>query len=208
MLTIAVFGSGRGSNFEAILTAMKRGTIPGARIACIISNNSSAGILQLALHNSLPAYHLSQKQFGTEQLFIDRMLAILREHEVNLIALAGYMKLLPSRVIAQYRNRIINIHPALLPKFGGKGMYGHHVHEAVIASGEKESGATVHMVDEVYDHGVIVLQKTVPVLPTDTPDSLAARILQVEHEIYPEAIRRLARGEFITPANAAAAMSS
>ena len=208
MLTIAVFGSGRGSNFEAILTAMNGGTIPGARIACVISNNSSAGILELAVHYSLPAYHLSQKHFGTEELFVDRMLAILRGHEVNLIALAGYMKLLPPVVVAQYRNRIINIHPALLPKFGGKGMYGHHVHEAVLAAGERESGATVHMVDEIFDHGTIVLQKAVPVLPDDTPDSLQARILQVEHEIYPEAIRRLARGEVPTPANAAAAMSS
>lgn len=208
MLTIAVFGSGRGSNFEAILTAMKQGTIPGARIACVISNISSAGILELARQNSLPAYHLSVKQFASDKEFIDRTLALLEEHEVNFIVLAGYMKLLPPPVVARYRNRIVNIHPALLPKFGGNGMYGHHVHEAVIAAGEKESGATVHVVDEIYDHGTIVLQKSVPVMPGDTPESLAARVLAVEHEIYPEAIRRLARGESAAPARTVTAVHS
>jgi len=208
MLTIAVFGSGRGSNFEAILTAIKQGTMPGARIACVISNNSTAGILELARQNSLPAYHLSVKQFASDKEFIDRTLALLEEHEVNFIVLAGYMKLLPQPVITQYRNRIVNIHPALLPKFGGKGMYGHHVHEAVIAAGEKESGATVHVVDEVYDHGMIVLQKSVPVVPGDTPESLAARVLAVEHEIFPEAIRRLARGESAASARTLPAVHS
>jgi phosphoribosylglycinamide formyltransferase 1 len=208
MLTIAVFGSGRGSNFEAILTAMKQGTIPGARIACVISNNASAGILEAARQDSLPAYHLSARQFASDKEFVDRTLALLEDHEVNFIVLAGYMKLLPPPVVTRYRNRIVNIHPALLPKFGGKGMYGHHVHEAVIAAGEKESGATVHIVDEIYDHGTIVLQKSVPVMPGDTPESLAARVLAVEHEIYPEAIRRLARGESATPARTVPAVHS
>jgi phosphoribosylglycinamide formyltransferase-1 len=208
MLTIAVFGSGRGSNFEAILTAMNQGTIPGARIACVISNNPTAGILELARQNSLPAYHLSAKQFASDKEFVGRTLALLEEHEVNFVVLAGYMKLLPPPVVTRYRNRIVNIHPALLPKFGGKGMYGHHVHEAVIAAGEKESGATVHVVDEVYDHGTIVLQRSVPVMPGDTPESLAARVLAVEHEIFPEAIRRLARGESAAPARTVPAVHS
>jgi phosphoribosylglycinamide formyltransferase-1 len=109
------------------------------------------------------------------------------------------MKLLHPRIIATYRQRIINIHPALLPKFGGKGMYGHHVHEAVIRAGECESGASVHFVDEVYDHGAVILQKEVPVLPDDTPEALAARVLTVEHELYPEVVRRFARGEVAVP---------
>lgn len=199
MLNIAVFGSGRGSNFRAILTAIETGAIPEARIACVISNNSSAGILETAREHSLPAYHVSPAQFSSEEDFAGRLLTVLDEHEANLIALAGYMKLLPRRLIERYRQRIVNIHPALLPKFGGKGMYGHHVHEAVLAAGERESGATVHVVDEDYDHGPVLMQKRVPVLPGDTPETLAARVLVVEHELYPEVLRRIASGELTLP---------
>jgi phosphoribosylglycinamide formyltransferase-1 len=201
MLNIAVFGSGRGSNFKAILDAIEEGTIPGARIACVISNNSAAGILEIAHAHSIPAYHLSQKNSPGEEAFAQTLLEVLQSHTVNLIVLAGYMKLLHPRIIATYRQRIINIHPALLPKFGGKGMYGHHVHEAVIRAGERESGASVHFVDEVYDHGTVILQKKVPVLPDDTPEALAARVLTVEHELYPEVVRRFARGEVAVPQN-------
>lgn len=197
MLNIAVFGSGRGSNFQSILTAINEGTIPGGHIACVISNNSGAGILEIARTHGLPAYHLRSKGFPSEEEFVDRLLAVLRSHDTNLIVLAGYMKLLDPRIIGTYRNCIINIHPALLPRFGGKGMYGIHVHEAVIASGSPVSGATVHVVDEVYDRGAILLQKTVTVFPDDTPATLAARVLDIEHEIYPEVIRRIARGEIV-----------
>lgn len=110
------------------------------------------------------------------------------EHKVNLIVLAGYMKLLPIEIVRKYRNRILNIHPALLPKYGGKGMYGMNVHNAVIESGDRISGATVHFVDEIFDHGVILIQRTVPVLPEDDPESLATRVLEVEHQILPNAV--------------------
>lgn len=202
MLNIAVFGSGRGSNFQAILAAIENGTIPEARIVCVISNNSSAGILQTAREHSLPAYHLSQMQYATQEAFVERILGVLDRHGASLIALAGYMKLLPLELVRRFRRRIVNIHPALLPKFGGRGMYGHHVHEAVLAAGERESGATVHLVDEVYDHGAILLQKKVPVYPADTPDTLAERVLAVEHELYPEVIRRIASGELVLSAEA------
>jgi phosphoribosylglycinamide formyltransferase 1 len=192
MLNIAVLGSGRGSNFQAILTAIQQSRIPGARIAVVISNNSGAGILEIARNNSLQAVHLSHRQFPTEDEFVDALLSLLSAHRVNFIVLAGYMKRIHPRVIQAYRHRIINIHPALLPRHGGPGMYGHHVHEAVIAAGDRFSGATVHFVDEVYDHGSIVLQKTVPVAADDTPETLAAKVLEIEHDIYPEAIRRLA----------------
>lgn len=192
MLNIAVFGSGRGSNFLSVLTAIQQGRVPGARVCCVISNNSGAGILDIAAANALPALHLSQKQFPDEEAFAEAMLSVLREHGANFIALAGYMKRIPSSVVAAYRGRIVNIHPALLPRFGGAGMYGRRVHEAVIASGETVSGATVHYVDEEYDSGAILLQRTVPVVSGDTPESLAARVLAVEHEIYPEAIRLIA----------------
>ena len=195
MLNIAVFGSGAGSNFRAILTAVQQGNIPAARISLVLSNNSGAGILGIARANALPAIHLSQKQFPDERSFADAILSALRDHDVNFIALAGYMKQVPPAVVAAYRNRIVNIHPALLPRFGGAGMYGMRVHEAVLASGEMMSGATVHYVDEEYDNGPVVMQQTVPVLPGDTPESLASRVLAAEHQLYPAAIRRIAQNE-------------
>jgi phosphoribosylglycinamide formyltransferase-1 len=192
MLRIAALGSGRGSNFKAILNAIQERKIPAARICLVISNNSSAGILEIARANSLPAIHFSQKQYPSEELFVDALLTLLREHDVNLIILAGYMKRIHPRVINAYKDRILNIHPALLPKFGGKGMYGHHVHEAVIHAGEKVTGATVHFVDEVYDHGSILLQRSIPVEPEDTAETLAAKVLKIEHQLYPEALRLIA----------------
>jgi len=198
MLRIAALGSGRGSNFKAILSAIQEKKIPAARICLVISNNSSAGILETARASSLPAIHLSQKQHPSEELFVEALLTLLRKHDINLIILAGYMKRIHPRVVKAYRNRILNIHPALLPKFGGKGMYGRHVHEAVIQAGEEFSGATVHIVDEVYDHGPVVLQKRVPVAPEDTPETLAAKVLKIEHELYPEALRLIAEGRIPT----------
>ena len=192
MLNIAVLGSGRGSNFAAVLNALTTGKIRNARITLVLSNNSTAGILEIAQAHAIPAFHLSAKQFASEEEFDGALLAALRAHDTGLIVLAGYMKRLPATVVAAYRHRIINIHPALLPEFGGQGMYGIHVHEAVLAAGGTVSGATVHLVDNDYDHGATVLQERVPVLPNDTPASLAERVLQVEHRILPEAIRLFA----------------
>ncbi len=195
MLNVAVFGSGRGSNFQSILDAMDDGRLPGMRVCLAVSNNSGAGLLEIARAHSIPALHLSRKNFPDDGSFVDAVLDALRAHGTDVIALAGYMKQVHPRIIHAFRNRIVNIHPALLPRFGGQGMYGVHVHEAVLAAGEKVSGATVHVVDEQYDHGAIVLQKSVPVLPGDTPQTLAARVLEVEHEIYPKALRLLAEGK-------------
>ena len=192
MLHLAVLGSGRGSNFQAILRAIDEGRLPSVRVCLVISNNSQAGILALAGAAGVPALHLSQKQYPSEDAFAEALAQALRSHNTELIALAGYMKRVPSRIVREYRGRILNIHPALLPKFGGQGMYGHHVHEAVIASRERESGATVHVVDEEYDRGPIVLQRKVRVSPDDTPDTLAAKVLEVEHALYPEAIGQYA----------------
>jgi phosphoribosylglycinamide formyltransferase-1 len=196
-LNIAVFASGRGSNLNAILEAVNAGKIPNSRIAVVISNNSDSGALEIARKNNLPALHCSRKQFTSDDEFTTFLLSALRSHDVNFIALAGYMKKVDTRIIREFRNRILNIHPALLPAFGGKGMYGIHVHEAVLESHQTVSGATVHLVDEDYDHGPIVLQKRVNINPTDTPESLAERILNIEHELYPEAIRLFAEGKVI-----------
>jgi phosphoribosylglycinamide formyltransferase-1 len=200
-LKIAVFASGRGSNFEAILKAIGRGEIKGASIAVVISNNSGSGALEIARNHGIPALHISRAQFDSDGAFDRKVIGTLDMYGVNFIALAGYMKMVSPAVIAKYRNRIINIHPALLPEFGGKGMYGERVHAAVIASGAKESGATVHMVDEVYDRGAIILQKRVAVSPDDTAESLAKKVLEIEHEIYPEAIRMFADGNILIKEN-------
>ena len=208
MLNIAVFGSGRGSNFSAILGAIQREEITNARIRLVVSNNPGAGILQIARVNSIPSLHISQKQFTTEKEFSAKVLDELRNYEIDFIVLAGYMKRLPAAVINRFRNRIINIHPALLPKFGGAGMYGMHVHEAVIAAGERVSGATVHFVDEEYDHGAIVMQRELDVLPGETPESLAARVLKLEHRLYPDAIRLFAEGKVINTQTEAAVFPS
>jgi len=190
-MNIGVFASGRGSNFQAILNAIQQDFLP-ARVTLVVSNKGDAGALEIARMHSLPAVHLSLKQFPDEDSFASAMLDALTKHNVQIIALAGYLKKIPSIVVRKYKNRILNIHPALLPLFGGSGMYGHHVHEAVIASGAKLSGATVHLVDEEYDRGPIVLQRAVPVEEYDTPETLAAKVLKIEHEIYPLALKAFA----------------
>ncbi len=194
MLNVVVFGSGRGSNFKAVLDAIADGSIPLARINLVISNNASAGILDIARSRTIPALHFSRTQFETESTFVAALLEILRSHGTDLVVLAGYMKRLPPPVVHAYRNRIINIHPALLPRFGGQGMYGIHVHAAVLAAQETVSGATVHLVDEEYDRGPILLQRTVPVLPDDTPETLGARVLLLEHQLLPDAVRLFSEG--------------
>ena len=185
-LSIAVFASGGGTNLQALIDASKRGILNG-EVAAVISNNSGAYALERARKENIPDYHVSGKVYPERAEFISRLFEVFDENNVSLVVLAGYMKLVPTEIIRRYRSRIINIHPALLPKYGGKGMYGINVHKAVLESGDRISGATVHIVDEIYDHGAILIQRTVPVLPEDTPESLAARVLEVEHKILPEA---------------------
>jgi phosphoribosylglycinamide formyltransferase 1 len=193
-MNIAVFASGRGSNFQAILDAIDTGFL-SARITALISNKSDAGALEIARAHDIPTSHLSQKMFQKEDALAEAMLNVLSKQRTDLIVLAGYLKKIPVQVVRRFRNHIINIHPALLPSFGGTGMYGHFVHEAVIASGVKVSGATIHLVDEEYDRGPIVMQKTVNVTLEDTPDSLADKVLKIEHELFPLAIKAFSEGK-------------
>ena len=193
-LNIAVFASGKGSNFKSILESIKLGKIRNAHIVIVVSNNPDAGALEVARENNIPILHINRRQFASDDDFNAALMSAMQKDRVNFIVLAGYMKKIDPNIIKAFKNQIVNIHPALLPKFGGKGMYGIHVHEAVIASKEKFSGASVHIVDEEYDHGPIVLQKTVQVEPDDTPETLATKVLQIEHDIYPEAIRLFAEG--------------
>ena len=192
-LFLGVFASGRGSNFEAILEAIREGRLD-AEARLLLSNEQDAGALSVAKNYGVPTAIVSKTDFTSRELFVETMLSTLKDHGVGFIALAGYMKKIPPEVILTYRNRIVNIHPALLPSFGGKGLYGYYVHEAVLARGCKITGVTVHIVDEVYDHGPIVAQRCVPVEEGDTPESLAARVLKVEHQIYAETLQLFAEG--------------
>lgn len=187
---LAVFCSGTGSNFRALYGAIADRPLDAEIVLCL-SNRSQCGAMEFAREHGITAVHLSEKQYPDYVSFVSAMLGVLREHRIENIVLAGYMRKVPEAVVAAYSERILNIHPALLPKFGGEGMYGIHVHTAVLAAGETESGATVHIVNEEYDKGRIVLQGRVPVLPSDTPETLAARVLACEHRLYPEALEKL-----------------
>lgn len=192
-LNLTVLVSGGGTNLQAIIDAIQAGRLH-ACIRVVLSSTREASALDRARRYGIPALHLARDQFPTPEAFADQFLRVLAEYQTDLIVMAGYMKKLHRRIVQAYRNRVLNIHPALLPCFGGQGMYGHHVHEAVIAAGVKVSGVTVHISDEEYDHGPIVAQRAVQVLDDDTPESLAARVLEVEHQLYPEVIQLFAEG--------------
>jgi len=180
---VAVLVSGGGTNLQALLDALHES--PLARVARVISNRPDAGALARARRAGVPATVLRDPDDAAE------LLAALGD--AHLVVLAGYLKLVPAAVISRFRGRMINIHPALLPDFGGPGMYGRRVHAAVLASGAKESGATVHFADEEFDRGAIIAQEKVRVEPGDTPDTLAARVLEAEHRLLPKVVLDLAR---------------
>jgi len=193
-LRLGLLASHGGSNLQAILDACASGRLH-AEPRAVICNNSDAPALARARRAGVPAYHLSSHTHPDCVALDKAIAATLERHRVNLVVLAGYMKKLGPITLERYRGRVLNIHPALLPKFGGQGLYGRRVHEAVLAAVEPVSGVTVHLVDEEYDRGPIVAQREVPVLPDDTVDTLAHRVLGVEHEIYVETLERIARGE-------------
>lgn len=185
---IAVLCSGGGSNLQAIIDAVEAGKING-EIVLVISNASKAYALERARNHGIPALFISKKEAGSAEAFNDRILEALLEAKAELVVLAGYLPIVGGQVVRAFEHRIINIHPALIPSFCGVGMYGHYVHEAVLAYGAKISGATTHFVDEQVDHGGVIMQGSVPVLEDDTPETLAARVLTVEHQILPESVR-------------------
>lgn len=195
-MNIAVFASHGGSDLQAIIDGCKNNKI-NARVAVVISNNGNSMALQRAADEEIPADHLSAKKFGSEEILAEKILSVLSEYHVDMIFLAGYMRMLHVSVLEKYHNRIFNIHPALLPKFGGKGMYGMNVHNAVIEAGETETGVTIHRVNAEYDSGEIVAQTKVPVMENDTPETLAARVLEREHEFLVEVISDIVNGEIV-----------
>jgi phosphoribosylglycinamide formyltransferase-1 len=197
-LRLGFLASHGGSNLQAILDAIESGQIP-AQACVVICNNSEAPALARAAAGGIPAFHLSSRTHPDPAALDVAILQALQGNRVNLVVLAGYMKKLGPRVLAAYARRVLNIHPALLPKFGGQGMYGMRVHHAVLAAGERESGPTVHVVTDEYDAGPILAQARVPVLPGDTPETLQARVLEQEHRLYPDVLRRIALGEIALP---------
>ena len=193
-LSIGILSSHEGTNLQTIIDACKEGRLH-ARVRVVVCNNSGALAIERARREGIPFRHLSARTHPDPHEMDAAIASAFEEHGVELVALAGYMKKLGPRTLNRYRGRVLNIHPALLPKFGGEGMYGSRVHEAVLESGDAVSGVTVHLVDEEYDRGPIVAQREVAVLVDDTPDSLARRVLEQEHALYPETLQRIAAGE-------------
>jgi phosphoribosylglycinamide formyltransferase-1 len=191
---IGVFASGGGSNLQALMDRIRSGELP-ADLAFVLSNNSKSGALAKARAFGTEALHVSAVTEGGEDGAAARMAAIVKDSGIDLLVLAGYMKLVPPAVHALLRNRILNIHPALLPAFGGAGMYGHYVHEAVVARGCQYTGVTIHMVNAAYDEGQIVLQRIVPVPAGSSADAVAADVLKCEHSHYWQVVRGFAAGE-------------
>jgi phosphoribosylglycinamide formyltransferase 1 len=195
-LNICIFASGSGTNFKAILEAKKSGIIV-SDIKLLVTNNSDCGAAAIAAENGIPVFHISRKVYPelSEKEYADLFLKKFEEHKINFIVLAGYMKMMSPIIIRKFPDRIINIHPALLPKYGGKGMYGMNVHRAVIEAGEKFSGITIHYVNENYDEGKIIFQKTVDIAEDDNAESLQKKVLKLEHKYYSEIINKIENTE-------------
>ena len=193
-MNIAVFASHGGSDMQAIINGCKNNQI-NADVVVAVSNNADSMALQRAEKENIPNYYLSVKQFESEETLAKKILEVLAKYNVDMIFLAGYMRMLHISILEKYDNRIFNIHPALLPKFGGKGMYGMNVHNAVIKAGEKETGVTIHRVNAEYDSGEIVAQTTVPILPDDIPETLAERVLEREHSFLVEVVSDIVNGK-------------
>ena len=182
---IAIFASGAGSNARRIIEHFQHSD--AARVALVVSSRADAGVLHIAEEFGVPTHVLQRKTFHDTPALLD----VLAGHRIDFIALAGFLWLVPTYLVEAYPRRIVNIHPALLPKYGGKGMYGQYVHEAVVNAGEVESGITIHYVDEHYDNGDIIFQTACPILPGDKPGDIAQRIHQLEHAHYPRVIENL-----------------
>jgi formyltetrahydrofolate-dependent phosphoribosylglycinamide formyltransferase len=189
---LAVFASGGGTNLQALIDHFNPAPAPAARVELVVASRAGIGALGRAARSGIASVVLDPREIG-EAAYATRMLAALDEHRIDIVVLAGWLQLVPIKVVERYHGRMLNIHPALLPGFGGRGMYGMRVHRAVVDAGVRVSGATVHLVSDRYDEGRIIAQWPVPVLPGDTPEALAARVLAVEHRLVPLAVEAVAR---------------
>ncbi|MDE5791855.1 MAG: phosphoribosylglycinamide formyltransferase [Muribaculaceae bacterium] len=190
MTRIAIFASGNGTNAENIIKYFQEKD-RGVEVALVICNRREAGVYERANRLGVPILHISKSEINQES----KMLGVLKEYGIDFIVLAGFMLMVPEFLIEAYPNRIVNIHPSLLPKFGGKGMHGHHVHAAVVEAGERESGITIHYVNEFYDEGEVIFQAKTEVLPNDTPEDVEAKIHLLEQEHFPKVIEEVIKGE-------------
>ena len=197
-MNLGFLASHNGSNMQAVIDACRSGRLT-ASPAVVISNNRDSGALERARNEKIPRFHLSGRIHPDPEDLDREIVDVLLEHDVNLVLLAGYMKKIGPVTLATFPGHILNIHPGLLPEYGGQGMYGRRVHEAVLAAGARETGATVHVVDAIYDNGPVLAQRKVSVKKTDTADTLARRVLAVEHELYVDTIDRIIRGEIKLP---------
>ncbi|NKB38950.1 MAG: phosphoribosylglycinamide formyltransferase [Gammaproteobacteria bacterium] len=197
-MNLGFLASHRGSNMQSIIDACK-GSSLAANPVVVISNNEESGALKRAQAEGIASYHISAKLLGDESKTDERIAAVLSQHDVDLVVLAGYMKRIGPQTLQAFNDRIVNIHPCLLPKYGGQGMYGMRVHEAVIAAGDRESGVTIHLVNDEYDRGAILAQEKVEVLESDTAQSLAERVLTLEHSLYVDTLSRIISGEIDLP---------
>jgi len=191
---IAVFASGGGSNLQALIDHCKSSEINGDIVA-VVSNKKYAYALTRAREAGIEAIVFDPEQYGSRTVWCSKIARALEERQVQLICLAGFMLKIEPCLIRSFPNRILNVHPALLPHYGGKGMFGHHVHEAVLQAKETESGCSIHLVDEYYDHGPVLAQAKVKVEPADTPESLAQKIHPHEHEIYVSVVKDVCAGK-------------
>lgn len=192
MFRIAVLASTKGTDLQAIIDEMKAGEMPGIELACVISDKKNAYALQRAREQGYKGIWVKTAN-RTREEFDQKVAELLEKYEVDLVVLIGYMRILTSEFIEKFRNKIINVHPALIPKYAGKDFFGQSVHEAVLASGDKETGMTIHYLDEGVDTGPIILQKTCPVYAEDTVEDLKDRVQALEKKWYPEVIRQLAK---------------
>jgi phosphoribosylglycinamide formyltransferase-1 len=190
MIEIGVLASGGGSNFESLAKACRDGRVPGARVRVLVTNKPAVGALARAARLGVESLVVEPKDFPDRNAYYERVAADLLARGVKVVCLAGFLLKVEPGLLGAFPGRVLNIHPALLPKFGGKGMFGHHVHAAVLAAGETESGCTVHVVDDHFDHGPTLAQAKVPVFAGDTAETLAARVLIEEHRLYPETLAR------------------
>lgn len=193
-MKIGCLASGEGTTLQAVVDACKSGVIDG-EVRVVISNNSKSGALRRAVAEGVAGFHLSSATHSDPKELDEAIRETLERHDVNLVFLAGYMKKLGPLTRARFAGRVINTHPALLPKYGGPGMYGRAVYEAVLAAGEQVTGVTIHLADDDYDHGLPIAQCEVPVLPGDTADSLSERVQNREREFLVETLRQISTGE-------------
>ncbi|MDD9936641.1 MAG: phosphoribosylglycinamide formyltransferase [Myxococcales bacterium] len=194
MITFGILASHQGSNTRAVVEACSQGRLDG-QVGVIISNNAKSGVLRFAEEQGIASRRIGGSRYSDAGVRDAAILETLREHGVQVVLLLGYMKLLGPRTVAAYRGRILDTHPALLPKFGGQGMYGDRVHAAVLEAGERETGVTVHLVDEIYDHGAVLAQHSVAVHPGDTVESLKERVMTRERAFLVQTLQCVATGE-------------